>query len=211
MWLAGATRAESTRGCAASGRHRDDRSRPGDLPHDGDGCSCVLGNHLILILILILIITTSSPHPHHLTPTQSLPNPHLILALSQVATLSNIGVLKGFVNFCLLMSLALALNYMLQVTMFTAVIAMDLNRKLEKSQAAAAEGEIALEAGSPSKAVSLSWHHSSLALRLSVVCSAVCCCLWSDCSVTLCLSLAGAVTGAVICWLSVAICDSLCL
>ena len=33
-----------------------------------------------------------------------------------VAMLTNIGVLRGFVNFCLLMSLVLALNYLLQVT-----------------------------------------------------------------------------------------------
>eukprot|EP01043_Picozoa_sp_COSAG02_P024173 COSAG02_NODE_1313_length_13317_cov_77.434483_2_plen_878_part_00 len=50
-----------------------------------------------------------------------------------VATLTNVGMLKGFVNFCLLMSLALGLNYMLQVTMFTALISLDLQRKLAKN------------------------------------------------------------------------------
>ena len=67
-----------------------------------------------------------------------------VLAFS-VATLSNVGMLKGFVNFCLLMSLALVLNYLLQITMYTALISLDLQRKLKKKANAESSGRSADE------------------------------------------------------------------
>ena len=82
----------------------------------------------------------ADPHdvPHAVRKAMMEAGPAIFLTMSTdviaflVATLTNVGMLKGFVNFCLLMAVALALNYMLQVTMFTAIIALDLKRKLVK-------------------------------------------------------------------------------